>query len=203
MLRMTGIAALGLIAGASANAGIVYSGGGGTIPNNTGASLISTVTANTAATITDVIFSITLNHNWMGDIRASVTHVSTGTTVWLFNKVGASGGTGNGDASDFNGTYRFNPTFAGNLWTVAGIAGSSSTVAPGDYKPTTINGTNVNFTSFVGLSATSDWKLEVHDNGTGGSGAVTGWSVEVFVIPSSGSMALAGMAGLVGLRRRR
>ncbi len=203
MLRFTGIAALGLIAGATANAGIVFSGAGGLIPDNNGTTLVSNITSNTAASITDVIFSITLNHNWMGDIRASVTHVGSGANVWLFYKVGATGGTGNGDASDFNGTYRFNPTFGGNLWSTAAIAGSNATVAPGDYRPTTLNGTNVNFGSFVGLTASSQWKLEVWDNGTGGTGAVQGWSVEVFVIPSSGSVALGAMAGLVGLRRRR
>lgn len=203
MLMKTGIMAVGLVAGAAANAGIVFAGGGGAIPNNTGVALTSNVTSNTVAAITDVIFAIQLNHNWMGDVRAQVTHVASNTSAWLFYKVGASGGTGNGDSSDFNGTYRFHPTFTGNLWTAASLAGSSATVAPGDYAPTTINGAAISYNSFVGLTANSQWRLDVWDNGTGGAGAVTSWSVEIFVIPPAGSTALAGVAGLVGLRRRR
>lgn len=203
MLKRTGVLALGLAAGAAANAGIIFAGGGGSIPNNTGVALQSDITVNTSAAITDVIFSVQLNHNWMGDVRARVTHVNSGSSAWLFYKVGATGGTGNGDASDFNGTYRFHPTFAGNLWSAAAIAGSSATVAQGDYAPTTINNAAVSYGTFVGLNAASDWKLEVWDNGTGGTGAVQGWSVEIFVVPPAGSVALAGVAGLISVRRRR
>lgn len=197
------IAALSLAAGATANAGIVFSGGGGAIPDNTGGSLVSTITSNTVAAITDVIFSIDLNHAWMGHLRAQVTHVSSGVSAWLFYKIGASGGSGGGDSSDFNGTYRFSPAFSGDIWNAALLASSSAVVAPGDYKPTTINGANVSFNNFVGLTANTQWKLEVWDNVSGTAGDVRGWSVDISVIPAPGSAALAGLAGLVMLRRRR
>ncbi len=199
----TGIAAVALMAGAAANAGIVFSGAGGLIPDNTGNALQSNITSNTVAAITDVIFSIDVQHGYMGHLRAQVTHVASNTSAWLFYKVGASGGTGNGDASDFGGTYRFNGNFAGSLWTAAAQASSSATVAAGDYKPTTISGASVSFTPFAGLSANSDWTLQVWDNVTGTVGNVEGWSVEIFVIPSPGPVVLAGAAGLVALRRRR
>ena len=56
---------------------------------------------------------------------------------------------------------------------------------------------------FAGDDIRGTWMLTVKDWGVNDTGSLSGWSLDVSLVPSPGSLALLGLAGLVGIRRRR
>ena len=55
----------------------------------------------------------------------------------------------------------------------------------------------------AGKDITGDWKLIIVDAAGGDIGALVEWSLDFSVVPAPGAMALLGLAGVVGGRRRR
>lgn len=199
--------ALATGAGASANILMSYSGQGGAIPDSVGGVpgvFTTNIMVSDSAPIKDVTVNLSgLNHTWAGDLRISLTHDDTGTSVDLANRVGRTGGAGFGDSSDYGGDYSFNDDFGGDLWAEAAAIGGASIIPSGDYFPTTLEGALSSLASFDGEDLNGSWTLEIEDNAGGDTGALGAWSIDFLAVPAPGAAALFGLAGLAATRRRR
>ncbi len=197
------LAGAAIAAASAANAGVIFNGSGGSIPDGSG-SIVSTITGPAAGTVTG--FNVTiygLQHSWLGNLTAMLTQVDSGTSVYLFRKIGATNGNGAGRAVQANGDYTFSDTVGANLWTTAAGLGSGGTVDSGNFRAATLNGAFTSFSSFAGLSASGNWTLTVTDNVPGNSGSFSGWSLDLLFVPTPGALALFGASGMILARRRR
>lgn len=197
------LAGAAIAAASAANAGVIFNGSGGSIPDGSG-NVVSTITGPVAGTVTG--FTVTINglqHSWLGNLSAMLTHVDSGTSVYLFRKIGATNGNGAGRSVQANGDYTFSDASGANLWTTAAGLGSGGTVNPGDFRAATLNGALTSFSNFAGLSASGNWTLTLTDNIAGNSGSFSGWSLDLLFVPTPGSLALFGASGLIIGRRRR
>jgi subtilisin-like proprotein convertase family protein len=198
-------AALLLVAAAvPAQAGVITQVGSGfSIPDATPAGASSNIMISDVYSLTNVRVTLTtLTHTWLSDLIATITHVETGTTVSLFNRVG-----GPGEASDFNGNYAFDDSFTSNLWTVAAGLGSNDAVPTGNYYATGAgSSTQVFLSGFNGQSTAGTWRLNISDNSSGDTGALGSWSLAltyadpvVAAVPEPSTLVSGSLAGLIGL----
>lgn len=155
-----------------------------------------------------VIFG-TPNHTWVGDLQIILT-APNGDNVHLISRPGANGPTGFGDSSDFGGTYLFVNSGGANFTALLPGVPATQPVPPGTYNRetnplagATVGVDNDDFTVFAGDAIRGTWKLTVKDWGVGDTGSLNGWNLNVSLVPSPGSLALLGLAGLVGIGRRR
>jgi hypothetical protein len=118
---------------------------------------------------------IGFKHPWVGDLIGSITHVSTGSTVTLFNKTACS-------YLHANGTYAFHDD-AGSLCTLVGQYQDAGTVVlpPGGYAgcvagaPKYLSQPSPN--GFATESVSGDWTFAMIDDGSGDVGSISGWSI--------------------------
>jgi subtilisin-like proprotein convertase family protein len=187
-------------------------GTGFTIPDNnpTGASSDIVVTDNFS--ISDITVTLTtLNHTFIGNLIATLTKVDTGTTVSLFNRIGQVNGDG-GDSSNFNGTYRFNDAFTGDIPELVASPGTNFNIPSGDYFPIAAGGLRSRLLDFAGASSAGTWRLTISDNGSGTTGTLGSWTLSLVgassptAVPEPGSLLGLLALGLVGagsaLRRK-
>ncbi|MBI5707518.1 MAG: PEP-CTERM sorting domain-containing protein [Armatimonadetes bacterium] len=155
-------------------------------------------------------------HTWVGDLIAIFTHVSSGTSMHLFSRTGATTGTSIGDSSNLAGSYKFFET--GSSFAAEAALGTTSYILrPGDYARSThaagagagnsSNGTAQynagTFASFTGLAMNGDWNLKVVDNAGGDVGDVVSWSFDATPTPEPASLAVLGLGAAVLLRRKQ
>jgi subtilisin-like proprotein convertase family protein len=102
--------------------------------------------------VTDVNVSLNISHTWVGDLRVSLSHNSTGRTVQLYNI----------DCGDND-----------NLIAVFDDEAPVAASCPpnGTYQPA------VPLTALDGINATGTWTLTVSDNATGDSGVLNSWGI--------------------------
>lgn len=188
---------------ASAN---FYSGLGGAIPDNSPAGAAFTINVGDAGQV-GTFNGITLTgltHTWAGDLVISLV-LPDATTVSIANRIGkTSSVSGFGESSNFGGNYTFNDTGA-DIW-AAGLGGGSDFIIPsGAYRATgALVSTPIDLNALIaGKDITGDWKLIIVDAAGGDIGALVEWSLDFSVVPAPGAMALLGLAGVVGGRRRR
>lgn len=189
-----------------------YTGGaGGNIPDN--GSLATDITVTNSGLISQ-FNSVTLrglNHSLLGDLSASLLHVSTGTSVDLFSRVGRDTNDpfNFGDDSNFNGTYTFNLDGASLLrqaqqgndsYNVPGGVYAASTNAVGALAdPDTLN-------AFSNENINGVWRLLVSDSSLGDIGSFAGWSfnADVALIPEPRTLPLLSLGlGAFALACRR
>ncbi|NUO00669.1 MAG: T9SS type A sorting domain-containing protein, partial [Saprospiraceae bacterium] len=160
------------------------------IPDNTPAGVSSTITVATSGTVTELkCVSVNLAHTWTGDLVATLTHVSSGTSVQLFRRLNATTPTAVGESSNLSGAYTFCAT--GASFAVAGNGGLTDyTIPPGTYAQSSVSvqltpPQNANtFANFVGLALNGQWRLTVSDYSADDIGTLSSWSFEAC---SSGS----------------
>lgn len=182
---------------------------GGAIPDNSSAGVVSTVTITESEVITNAHFSIEgLSHSWIGDLIVEVTHVQSGRSATLVNRVGTtSSSTSVGDSSDVNGTYTFSDGEP-SIWTEAANGDTDFDVTPGKYAASGVNEAFVGLDStFAGFSTAGDWEFRISDNNATQTGSYTQASVKftTTAVPEPGTMAtivLGTLFGGVYLRRR-
>ena len=158
-------------------------GAGFNIPDNNATGASSTIVVPDSFSITDITVTLnSLTHTHLGDLIATLTHVDTGTTVSLFNRIGQGD-----DGSDFNGTYSFNDAFTRNLWSVAASGGPSFVIPSGNYFPTGAGSSTLvpMLTSLSGELSSGTWRLTISDNGSGDTGALGSWALNLQGNPSS------------------
>jgi MYXO-CTERM domain-containing protein len=206
--------ALTIAAAASATSGNVYCGAGGSLVDFGTAPGVATFTINvTDAGVVGTFNGLTLTnftHTWAGDLVATLT-LPDATVVSLFDRIGKTNATtGFGDSSDFNGNYVIADGGA-NLWAAAFAAPGAGAIPGGSYYAT---GSGVGSTTatgpaalnlnalLAGKSITGTWTLTITDFAGGDTGALGEWCLDIGVVPAPGAMALLGLAGLAGRRRR-
>lgn len=205
------VGGLGAAALASSASATIYTGAGGTIPDNDPAGFVSEIVIDDEFVVDALTINLNgLFHTWIGDLVVFVSYDGVDGTAGssLFNRVGKTNATtGFGDNSNLAGTYSFNDG-GGDLWAAAAAAsGSGDIVAPGVYfasggldpAPLSLNGL------FVGLNAKGTWRISIVDAAGGDLGTLESWSID-FVkspVPAPGALALLGLGGLLGARRRR
>lgn len=194
---------------ASAASATTFTGAGGTIPDSNPAGFTSMITVNDDFFVGDITVDLVgLTHTWIGDLVVTLTHVTDGKTQNLFNRVGKTDATtGFGDSSNLGGTYSFNDSYVGNLWTAAAGGGTDFVVPPGNYFASApLTGAKVTLLSqFGSTNAKGTWQLSIVDLAGGDTGTLGSWNLS-FVkspVPAPGALALLGLAGLTGGRRRR
>ena len=161
-------------------------GAGFSIPDNNAPGASSTIVVPDSFSITDITVTLnSLTHTWIGDLIATLTHVDTGTTVSLFNRIGRVSAAG--DASNFGGNYSFNDAFTGNIWAVAASGGSSFVIPSGNYFPTGAGSSTLvpMLTSLSGELSSGTWRLTISDNQQLDTGALGSWTLNLQGNPSS------------------
>ena len=172
-----------------------YEGPGGDIPDNDPNGLRSEIVIDESGEIAS-FKSITIfgfNHTWAGDLQIFLTHKDTGTTVTLLDRPGVPE-TGFGDSADFAGDYD---------WIDGGFvydADLFDEVVPNVDPFGPVQGT---LNDFAGEDKLGTWSLTIIDNAGGDTGSIAGWQMVINNVPAPGALALLGMAGLIGTRRRR
>jgi hypothetical protein len=131
------VGGLGAAALASAASATIYTGAGGTIPDNDPAGFVSEIVIDDEFVVDDLTINLNgLFHTWIGDLVVFVSYDGIDGTAGssLFDRVGKTNATtGFGDNSNLAGTYSFNDG-GGDLWAAAAAAsGSGDVVAPGVY----------------------------------------------------------------------
>lgn len=220
-MRVKTLVAAGALAAtagmASATQQIVsVSGTGGAIPDSGQGVLTRTVVVNGALPIIQDM-TVTLNnlvHTWVGDlwIRIQGPNGMTGTMV---HRIGQTSATSAGDSSDYNGTYTFADTGA-NIWQAAAAIGGTAAIPSGTYfnsggdgvwagfgPPNGPGPNNAFATKFGGSNPNGTWTLTISDHAGADVGSLGSWRLDLKLIPAPVSAAMLGLAGLVGLRRRR
>jgi|RhiMethySRZTD1v2_1073278.scaffolds.fasta_scaffold75102_3 uncharacterized protein (TIGR03382 family) len=192
----------------------VFSGGtGGAIPDSTtsnllGAQGIANFTLNVASSGTIASFdSLTINgfaHTWVGDLQVLLIAPNGDDTV-IFSRLGNTTATGFGNSNDLSGNYTF-VTSGGTALPTTGLMPAGTYNRGGPNPNAAVVQTNVGdldaFSVFNGDNVNGIWTLRIMDFANGDVGNITGWSFNA-TIPGPGSLALLGLAGLVGRGRRR
>ena len=175
---------------------VSYTMAGGSIPDATNATppVITpldrtfAVPANTVtAGIQDLTVRVVgLTHTWCGDVSISVI-TPGGITVPLVARAGFTGGTSQGDSSDYNGTYVFNDAATGNIWTAASAAGATVAIAGGNYFPSvSLTGARQQLDSAInGGAVAGTWTIRFADALNLDIGSFTSVSVDVVPVPDA------------------
>lgn len=181
----------------------IYSGPGFQIPENNPAGITSVIT------VTDDVTSMTalkvslvgIQHTYLGDLIATLTSPQ-GVEFTLFSRVGSLV-PDLGDSSNLLGTYTFSDYAVQSFWTAAGRGGDDYNIRGSEYRttgPLSSQATNMN-AAFEGLDSNGTWTLKISDNFAFDRGGMSRW--ELNIIPTPGSFAVLGFAGLAAGRRRR
>ncbi|USO00131.1 MAG: proprotein convertase P-domain-containing protein [Phycisphaeraceae bacterium] len=197
-MRLTVIGFLCALAGA-ASAQAVYTGPGGSIPDNggPGSPFSSSITVSDSYAITDLQLNINdFTHTFVGDLIITLSHGATSLTV--VDRPGVPEWSSFGWAYNLNGNYTFSDD-ASVDWDniLGGVQDTNFNIPSGSYLPenplSAFDGSNVN-----GL-----WTLTISDNAGADLGAVGSWGLTVRSVPTPASIGLLGAAGLIAARRRR
>jgi subtilisin-like proprotein convertase family protein len=195
------LAGVALVTGSVACAD-VYQGSGFTIPDNVqaGVSSVIEVSGGTSAITGVEVTLLGMTHTWIGDLNATLTS-PRGTVFPLFIRIGLPTGGGAGFSTDLNGDYRFTDAASTTFWSAASPV--VSVVPSGDYRTT---GPRVNLATslnaaFGGQDSNGSWTLRMSDNAGADLGRLQGWTLSI--VPTPGSLAIFGLAGIAAGRRRR
>ena len=152
-----------------------------------------------------------LQHSLLGDLVVTLRHVESGASTTLFANVGQPASLF-GSPARLDGVYAFNDAALGfsspnpNFWAAADAAGSG--VVPNAFYYATGFGSDA-FVSlnaaFAGVTSAGTWRLEIEDTFPAvDGGSLMKWAIQLTgtPVPAPGVVALLGLAGLVGSRRR-
>lgn len=198
-----GMTAAAVIAvGDSAKAMTVTGGGGFLPPAGTGGTGTPEDIFQSSINVTDSLIitelSVLLNdfrHTWIGDLKTSLTHENSGTSVTVFDRPGLSINPTFGDDSEFDGNY----VFADDADPIP-EAIDPLVLLPGTYGP------NDSFDAFVGLNSFGTWTLSIEDFAENDAGTLGSWQLDIKGTEAIPTPAL--LPGLIGMgmaawRKRR
>jgi len=185
-------------------------GGPTAIPDNSSVN-IDIVVSDTRTIVGG--FSVSLNtfsHTWMGDLNATITHVDSATTTFLFNRPGRTT-TGFGCSGNFSGDYSFIDSATNTL----GVS-CPGVIPAGSYRASQDNGATdeeaiLIANVFNGISAAGTWRLSLQDSAAGDVGTLGSWTLNLELedaqngIPEPATFAVSalGLIAIAALRRKR
>ena len=183
-------------------------GGGGTwqtvLPPNP---FVSTVNVPVAvASIQSVVLNVSTTHTWIGDLQV-VLFSPSGQGYNIFVRPGSTAGSVGNSGDLLVGQYTFVDPVGGNptLPTVGNaVPGTTYAQSYNGWTNGNLGINNVGLNSVSGASG--NWTLRIYDWAGGDTGALAtanGWTLNYTPVPAPGAVALLGLAGLVGSRRRR
>lgn len=147
-----------------------YCDGGGSfaIPDGVPQGIIRTIDVTAAGDVDDLNVEVTIDHTFVGDMAATLTHVASGTIVSLFNRPG------NPASADGCGGNDIVATFDDE-------AGRDAESACAVTQPTIFGSMRSNGTlrAFEGLPRAGQWRLQVGDGFTQETGALLSWCIVV------------------------
>ncbi|NDG63450.1 MAG: hypothetical protein EBY29_08290, partial [Planctomycetes bacterium] len=121
-----------------------------------------------------------LSHPLCGDLTATLTAPNGTTFTTMFARPG-----GSTDTSNFNGTYVFDDSFTGNLYTTATTLGNVDLTA-GNYFAANSAGTKVVLnTVFAAIRGGGNWTLKIADAAASNTGTLTSARVELTEVPDA------------------
>jgi hypothetical protein len=140
------------------------------IPDNNPAGVDVDLSLSDTNLVTNVLVKLQVEHTWVGDLIATMTHVNSGTTVTLMDRPGVPASTVGCSADDIDVTF----DDSNGTEPVEGVCGSSPAIGGVLLPEEPLSG-------FDGLVADGIWRLNVSDN----IGQDTGSITEVCIIPST------------------
>ncbi|MFC3195792.1 S8 family serine peptidase [Marinicella sediminis] len=140
------------------------------IPDNNSAGVDVDLSLADTDLVTNLIVKLEVQHTWVGDLIATLTHVNSGTTVTLMDRPGSPASTNGCSANDIDVTFDdFNGTEP-----VEGVCGTSPAIGGVLIPEEPLYG-------FDGVVADGIWRLNISDN----VGQDTGNITSVCLIPST------------------
>lgn len=149
---------------------LTFLGNGGKIPDGSGRFQDGIVVTDNFKLSSITVTLTNLEHTWVGDVVARLSHLETGTVVDLFRRPGQPQFSSSGYSSDLNGNYSFNDDFAGNF---DSAAAAHEVIPSGEYAA--VQALSV----FKGMSSSGTWELLIDDCSAGDSGCLGSWSLEL------------------------
>lgn len=157
------------------------------IPDNNLTGIDNTITISDAGTISDLNVRLDISHGWVGDLRATLRHVQTGTTVTLLDQPGTWSSTYGCGESDISCTFDDAATQAADDQCAPSAA--TSAAIDGGFWPTSA------LSAFNGQSLAGSWQLNVSDRSSAISGSLLGWClVPNTAAPSASSFTCNGFS---------
>lgn len=138
------------------------------IPDGALSGISHSLTFTEEATTTDVNVSLSINHTWIGDLVVDLTHVDSGTTVRLVDRIGSSQ-TLFGCAGESMLVTLDDQGTGGPIENACSFAISS----PPSYVPDGSLG------GLGGLSVAGEWRIKLTDAALGDSGTLNGWCISM------------------------
>jgi uncharacterized protein YvpB len=137
------------------------------IPDNDAAGIVDSIWINDTRAIQDLNLRLAINHHWIGDLEAHLTHVETGTSIRLFSRPGS-----------INCSWD-NPRIILDDEMVLPVSDqcpgwvpSNDALAPymrGGFRP------DQPLSYFEGRSIYGEWRLQIADMSPNDAGSLTGW----------------------------
>jgi subtilisin-like proprotein convertase family protein len=169
------------------------------IPDNSAVGATLTINVPDGGVIADINVGLIIAHTWQGDLIATLTHGAT--TVTIINRPGVPE----------LGTFGFSTDNFGNPTTNT-LFVLDDEAAQGPYNPpvAAVNNPVGSWKADGGLLSAFDgadpsglWTLKVTDHAAADTGTLRRLNLAIDIIPAPGTLALLGLAGLCGPRRRR
>jgi uncharacterized protein YvpB len=137
------------------------------IPDNKPGGIVESIWINDTRAIQDLNIRLSVNHNWIGDLEASLTHFETGTTIRLLSRPGSPNCNWDNPRIILDDEMVLSASGQCPSW-----AASSDPLAPymrGGFKP------DQPLSYFDGQSIRGEWRLQIADLSPNDVGSLTGW----------------------------
>ncbi len=143
------------------------------IPDNNTAGVTDSIWINDNRAVQDLNLRLAVNHNWIGDLEASLTHVNTGMTIRLLSRPGTVN-----CSWDHPRIILDDEMILPVSDQCPGWVPSNDTLAPymrGGFKP------DQSLSKFDGLSIYGEWRLQIADLSPNDVGSLVGWCLSAEV----------------------
>lgn len=151
------------------------------IPDDAPGGIANAIVVPMSTGIGDVNVTVTIAHEWVGDLRVTLEHAETGTVVTLLDRPGRPAfpdGCGGQDVSVVLDDAAAEAVQSACDDTFPSIAGRKHPLGQ--------------LADFAGQDAAGSWTLRVSDNAFGDYGSLFGWCLEFNGAGPSGALALGG-----------
>ncbi|MBI3390482.1 MAG: proprotein convertase P-domain-containing protein [Deltaproteobacteria bacterium] len=143
------------------------------IPDNNPTGINNSITIANQTTIADLNVRLDIDHTWVGDLKVSLTHVTTGMTVVLLDRPGVPATSGSCSGNNISCVLDDEAGRFVETQCLASAVTSPMAAIDGSVKP------NNPLSAFDGQSVAGMWRLNVSDNAVDDMGSLLGWCLEV------------------------